>query len=137
MIVTSATANGVPMTVILDTGSEVTMGNPALRARLEARKKLGQGELIEMTSVTGQKLIGEAFRMKRVRIGDVEMTDLVILFADAAIFHSLDLEDRPAVLLGMNAMQAFDKISIDFARKQLRMVVPQHSSIDETRMAAR
>ena len=137
LIVTSATANGVPMTVILDTGSEVTMGNPALRARLEARKKLGQGELIEMTSVTGQKLIGEAFRMKRVRIGDVEMTDLVILFADAAIFHSLDLEDRPAVLLGMNAMQAFDKISIDFARKQLRMVVPQHSSIDETRMAAR
>ena len=137
LILTRATANGVPMTVILDTGSEVTMGNPALRARLDARKRLGEGQLIEMTSVTGQKLTGEAFRLKTVKLGDVVMTDLVILFADAAIFHSLDMEDRPAVLLGMNAMRAFDKISIDFARKQLRMVVPQESSIDATRMAAR
>lgn len=137
LIVTKATANGVPMTVVLDTGSEITLGNPALRARLEARKKLGQGERIEMTSVTGQKLAGDAFRMKRVKIGDIEMKDLVILFADAAIFHSLDMEDRPAVLLGMNAMRAFNKISIDFARKQLRMVVPQHISIDDTRMASR
>ena len=137
LIVTKATVNGIAMTVILDTGSEITLGNPALRARLEGRKKLGQGERIEMTSVTGQKLTGDAFRMKRVKIGDVEMKDLVILFADAAIFHSLDMEDRPAVLLGMNAMRAFNKISIDFARKQLRMVVPQHSSIDDTRMASR
>ena len=50
--------------------------------------------------------------MKRVKIGDVEMKDLVILFADAAIFHSLDMEDKPTVLLGMNAMQAFNKISM-------------------------
>ena len=55
LIVTQATVNGLPMTVILDTGSEITMGNPALRAKLEARKKLGQGERVEMTSVTGQK----------------------------------------------------------------------------------
>ncbi len=137
LIVTMATANGVPMTVVLDTGSEITLGNPALLARLEARKKLGQGERIEMTSVTGQKLVGDAFRMKRVKIGDVEMKDLVILFADAAIFHSLDMADKPSVLLGMNAMRAFHKISIDFARKQLRMVIPQHSSIDNMRMASR
>jgi predicted aspartyl protease len=137
LIVTKATANSVPMTVILDTGSEITLGNPALRARLEARRRLGQGERIEMTSVTGQKLVGDAFRMKRVKIGDVELRDLVILFADAAIFHSLDMEDKPTVLLGMNAMKAFHKISIDFARKQLRLVVPQQSSIDDTRMASR
>jgi predicted aspartyl protease len=137
LIVTRATVNGLPMTVILDTGSEITMGNAALRAKLEARKKLGQGERVEMTSVTGQKLIGEVFRMKQVRIGEVEMRDLVILFADAAIFRTLGMEDKPTVLLGMNAMRSFNKISIDFARKQLRMVVPQHSSIDDTRMAAR
>ncbi|WP_309663134.1 retroviral-like aspartic protease family protein [Sphingomonas sp.] len=137
LIVTTATVNGLPITVILDTGSEITMGNPALRAKLEARKKLGEGERIEMTSVTGQKLAGDAFRMRSVKIGDVEMRDLVVLFADAAIFRSLDMENKPTVLLGMNAMQAFNKFSIDFARKQLRLVVPQHSSIDDTRMASR
>ncbi|HET7816303.1 MAG TPA: aspartyl protease family protein [Sphingomicrobium sp.] len=137
LIVTSARANGVPMTVVLDTGSELTMGNPALRARLEARRRLGEGERIEMMSVTGQLLVGDAFKLKRVEIGDVVLKDLVILFSDAPIFRSLNLDDRPAVLFGMNAMRAFDRVSIDFAKKQLRMVVPQQSSLDSAVMAER
>ena len=137
MIVTSAKANGVPLTVVLDTGSEMTMGNAALRRKLEARRRLGPPELVEMVSVTGQKLIGEAFHMKQVEIGDVILKDLVILFSTAPIFRSLELEDKPAVLLGMNAMRAFDKVSIDFARKQLRMVVPEQSSLEGAVMAAR
>src|SRR5688572_13699019 len=137
LIVTSARANGVPLTVVLDTGSELTMGNAALRGKLEARRKLSQGERVEMMSVTGQKLVGEAFKLKRVDVGDVILKDLVIMFSDAPIFRSLNLEDRPAVLLGMNAMRAFDRISIDFARKQLRMVVPEASSLDWAVMAQR
>jgi predicted aspartyl protease len=137
LIVTSATANGVLMTVVLDTGSEISLGNAALRTKLEARRRLGQAERIEMTSVTGKKLVGDAFHMKRVEIGGVVLQDLVILFADAQIFRSLDLDDRPTVLLGMNAMRAFDKVSIDFARKQLRMVIPEHSGLDAAVMAAR
>jgi predicted aspartyl protease len=137
LVVTSARANNVPMTVVLDTGSELTMGNAALRARLEARRKLGVGERVEMMSVTGKKLVGEAFKLKQVQIGDVILKDLVIMFSDAPIFTSLKLEDKPAVLLGMNAMRAFDRFSIDFARKQLRMVVPEASSLDWAVMAER
>jgi predicted aspartyl protease len=137
LIVTSARANDVPMVVVLDTGSELTMGNAALRAKLEARRKLGVGERVEMMSVTGQKLVGEAFKLKRVEIGDVILKDLVIMFSDAPIFSSLNLENKPAVLFGMNAMRAFDRVSIDFARKQLRMVVPQQSSLDWAVMAQR
>ena len=137
LIVTRADANGVPLTVVLDTGSELTLGNPALRAKLEARRKLGAGEPIEMTSVTGQKLVGEVFKLKRVEIGGVVLRDLLVMFADAPIFRSLKLTDRPGVLLGMNAMRAFDRVSIDFARKQLRMVVPQQSSLDAAVMAQR
>jgi predicted aspartyl protease len=121
LIVTSATANRVPLMAVLDTGSEITMGNAALRARLEARGKLGPPERVAMKSVTGQVLIGEAFHMKTVTFGDVELHDLVILFTSAPIFHQLGLESRPALLLGMNALRAFDKVSIDFGRKQLRM----------------
>jgi predicted aspartyl protease len=137
LIVTRASANGVSMTVVLDTGSEMTMGNAALRAKLEAKRKLGVGERVEMMSVTGQMLVGEAFFMKRVEIGDVVLKDLVIMFSDAPIFRSLNLENRPAALFGMNAMRAFDRVSIDFAKKQMRMVVPQQSSIDSALMAER
>ena len=115
----------------------MTLGNAALRAKLEARRRLGIGERVEMMSVTGKLLVGEAFKLKRVEIGDVVLKDLVILFSDAPIFRSLNLEDRPAVLFGMNAMRSFDRVSIDFARKQLRMVVPQQSSLDWAVMAQR
>jgi len=137
LIVTSARANGTALTVVLDTGSELTMGNAALRTKLEARGKLGDPQPIEILSVTGQKLVGEGFYLKRVQVGEVIMRDLLIFFSNAPIFRSLDLEDRPAVLLGMNALQAFDKVSIDFARKQLRMVVPQQSGLDSAVMAER
>lgn len=137
LIVTSARANGIPLTVVLDTGSELTMGNAALRAKLEARGRLGTPEPVEMMSVTGHKLISEAFYLKRVQIGEVILRNLLILFSDAPIFRSLDLEVQPAVLLGMNALQAFDQVSIDFAKKQLRMVVQEHSSLEPAPMAAR
>lgn len=137
LIVTQAKANGVPLTVVLDTGSEITLGNMALKAKLEARRRLTQPERIEMTSVTGEKLVGDAYYLKEVRIGDVVLRNLVVMFSDAKIFRSLDLESKPTVLLGMNAMQAFDKVSIDFARKQLRMVIPEQSSRDWAVMAAR
>ena len=137
LIVTSARVNGVPLTVVLDTGSELTMGNAALRARLEARGRLGTPEAVEMKSVTGQKLVGEAFYLKRVDIGEVALGNLLILFSDAPIFRSLGLDDRPAALLGMNAMQSFDQVSIDFARKQLRMVVPARTSVNSAARPAR
>ena len=125
LIVTGATANRVPLMAVLDSGSEITMGNAALRGRLEARGRLGPPERVAMKSVTGEVLFGEAFHLKKVTVGDVELHDLLILFTSAPIFQRLGLEDRPALLLGMNALRAFDQVSIDFARKQLRMTISE------------
>jgi len=65
----------------------------------------------------------------------VSLKDLAIVFANAHTFKRLDLENKPALLLGMNAMRAFKKVSIDFASRKLRVVVPEHSSLD-LRMAS-
>ena len=123
LIVATAKANRVPLMALLDTGSEITIGNAALRNSLEARGRLGPAQRVAMKSVTGQILIGEAFHLKSVMIGDVELQDLVILFTSAPVFQQLGFKDTPALLLGMNALRAFDKVSIDFARKQLRMTI--------------
>jgi hypothetical protein len=40
------------------------------------------------------------------------------------------------LLLGMNAMKAFDRISIDFASKKVRFVLPATSMRDDVRLAA-
>ena len=70
-----------------------------------------------------------------MELGGVSLTDLSVAFADAHIFRQLDLDDRPALLLGMNAMKAFDRISIDFAAKKVRFVLPGTSMRKTVRMA--
>jgi hypothetical protein len=69
-----------------------------------------------------------------LKMGPVGLKDLAIVFADAHIFKQLKLDKKPALLLGMNAMRAFKKVSIDFAARRLRLVVPEHSELD-TKMA--
>jgi len=70
LIVTEATANGQPVTVIIDTGSEVTVGNAALRRSLTKSKMLtGPLQQVELESVTGQKLPGEYMFIRELEIG--------------------------------------------------------------------
>jgi hypothetical protein len=75
--------------------------------------------------------------VKKLEMGDVTMTNLAVVFADAHTFRQLGLDKHPALLLGMNALRAFKKVSIDFANKKLRVMLPETGSIDAVRMAAR
>ena len=136
LIVTEATANDQSVTVVVDTGSQITVGNEALRRALLKRKLLsGALQHVELESVTGQKIPGDYMFVRELEVGGIQLKGLAIVFADAHTFKQLNLNDRPALLLGMNAMRAFKKVSIDFANRRLRVIVPEQSSLD-TRMAA-
>ena len=124
LILVDAQADGQKISVIIDTGSAVTIGNPALRARLQQRKKLGTVTPIMITSVTGERTIADYTSIDRARIGGVTIRTMPVAFTDAQIFHRLGLSDRPAMLLGMDVLRGFDKVSIDFANKNVRFIVP-------------
>ena len=66
----------------------------------------------------------------------VTLKNLAIVFADAHTFKQLGFDKKPALLLGMNAMRSFKKVSIDFASRKLRVVVPEHSSLEAVRLAS-
>lgn len=137
LIITRATVEGQQTVIVLDTGAEMTIGNEALRRKLEARRKLRNPQRIEMISVTGNKLVGDAYFIRQVEIGGMTMRNLGIFFADAQTFHTLGLQDKPAVLLGMNAIRAFDRVSIDFESKKLRVLMPEQGMLDQPKLAAR
>ena len=137
LILTEATADNRKLTVVLDTGSEVSIGNMALKRALASRRLLQRNGQVELISVTGEKLVGDYTFLKELEIGGVTLNDLAIVFADAHTFRQMQLDDRPALLLGMNALQAFDKVSIDFANKKLRVLLPAGSSLDRARLAVR
>ena len=130
LVLTQAKANGRSVNVILDTGSEITIGNEALRQALISRRQLAEAQRVEVHSVTGQKIAGDYVHIRSLEIGGVELKDLAIIFADAHTFKKLGLREKPALLLGMNAMRAFRKVSIDFANRKLRVVLPEQSEAD-------
>jgi len=137
LIVTHADADGNDITVVLDTGSEVCVGNDAMRERMQKRGQLTDAGYVELQSVTGEKLPGQYTFVKKLTFGGVDLNGLAVVFANARTFHDLGLDDRPALLLGMNAMRAFKKVSIDFAHQTFKVIVPENGSLGPVLVAAR
>lgn len=120
LIVTEAEFEGHRVTVVLDTGSQISMGNLALQRRL--RRIPLQGP-IELTSVTGEKLKVNYHIATRVRMGGVVMRGLPVAFADIPPFAHFGLQDRPALMLGMDALRAFRRVEIDFPARRVRFLM--------------
>jgi len=136
LIVTDAEANGQRLTVVLDTGSQVSIGNQALRRRLLGNDLVDANKSVELESVTGAKILGDYMFVRELTVGGIGLTNLAVVFTDAHTFKQLGLDNKPALLLGMNAIRAFRKVSIDFANRKFRVVLPEHSAL-ETQVASR
>ena len=134
LILTDAVANGQTVTVVLDTGSEVCVGNEALRQRLLGRNLVDGRETVQLQSVTGDMIAGDYMFVRKLQLGGITLENLAVVFVDAHTFKQLKLDKTPALLLGMNAFRAFKKVSIDFANRKFRVVVPERSEL-ETRLA--
>jgi predicted aspartyl protease len=137
LVMTDAYADSERVSVVLDTGAQYSVGNSALRLALQRRRMISMSGDVELVSVTGEKVIGRLGLVEELEMGGMRMKGLYIAFTDAAVFGQLGLADRPALLLGMNALRSFDKVSIDFASKKLRVILPEHSEIEGARLAAR
>jgi predicted aspartyl protease len=124
LILVDAAFDGERVWVIVDTGAEVSIANEALRRRLQRRGRLGPTVPLEVVSVTGGTRTVDYGVARRVRIGSAEIENLPVGFADVEPFRQLGLVDRPAILLGMDALQLFDRVSLDFANREVRLQSP-------------
>lgn len=125
LILVDAAFDGERVWVILDTGAQVSIANEALRRRLARRGRLGPTVPIEVMSVTGGRRIIDYGVARRVRIGAAELANLPVGFADVDPFRKLGLLDRPAILLGMDALQLFERVSMDFSTREVRLGMPE------------
>jgi predicted aspartyl protease len=137
LVITNAKVDREAVRAVLDTGAQITIGNEALRRRLMRTRGIAQpGGNVEIRSVTGEQLPGDYMVLTRLEIGGAVLRNVAIVFADAHSFKQLGLDRRPAMLLGMNALRAFDKVSIDFANKKLRLILPRHSDSRQLQLAS-
>ncbi len=136
-ILADTEADNNKVTLVIDTGAEVSVGNEALHHKLNRRSNLKRSGQVELHSVAGEKLVGDYMILRELEVGEVTMKDLPIVFADSHAFKPLGLADKPALLLGMNALKGFEKVSIDFARRKLRVVLPEESMLRQSLLASR
>ncbi len=130
LIITDAAFDGQRIVVIIDTGSQTSVANNALRRRLERRGRLHALRPIELLSVTGGRLAVEYGFARQVQLGGALIRNLPVAFADVPPFRQLGLADRPAILLGMDALRLFDRVSLDFANRRVRLLKRDSSSLD-------
>jgi predicted aspartyl protease len=127
LMLIDAEVDGQRVYVIVDTGAQITVGNTALRRALERRHRLGVTAPVRLVSVTGGEFTAEYTLARHIRIGGANIVNLPIAFAEADPFRQLELTDRPAILLGMDALRLFNRVSVDFANRRVRLLLPDSS----------
>jgi len=124
LIVTDARYRGRRISVVIDTGSPVTIGNLALLKRVRTEKSLGQ---IGLLSVTGQWLQADYRLIDTLSIAGIGFQRVPIAFADALPFKKFGLTDTPALMLGMDSLKLFRRVQIDFANREVRFTLPRNT----------
>ena len=122
LIIADALVNDVKTAVIIDTGAQASVGNMALLERLRRSRASGENT---MTDINGQDLTGQVRICERLSIGEMNLTDIPILFVDTPPFDALGFADRPALILGMNELKLFRRVAIDFNKRQVLFDLPR------------
>ncbi|MCR5878793.1 retroviral-like aspartic protease family protein [Phenylobacterium sp. J367] len=121
LVILDAEVGGVKVAAFIDSGSQVTVGNRALReAAVRARPELAvRLAPVPLISATGQTARGEFATLPPVRLGGLAIHEVLGVFADLHIFDLWKLNDRPALLVGVDVLRHFQDVTLDFGRKQV------------------
>jgi predicted aspartyl protease len=123
LIITDARIDGVRTIVVIDTGAQMSFGNEALARRLRARR-VDPAELYDINGAVAQ---GHLHVAGKAKIGQMDLRNLPIMFTPSPAFHALDLENRPAMILGMRELRLFRRIAIDFQTRRILFDMPSSS----------
>jgi predicted aspartyl protease len=122
VLVVDASIRGVRTKAIIDTGAERTLGNLALLEAVSARRRgRGPSRYTDVYGATPEISKGESVFAPSVRLGDVTVNRIEITYGDFPIFKAWQLENRPAMLIGMDVLGVADALVFDFSRRELRV----------------
>jgi predicted aspartyl protease len=112
----------VRVRAVIDTGAQRTLGNTPLQRALRLR-----GD--DKDPLTHTKVIGatpdqpdaRVLAAPVIRLGDAEVSQVHIIFADLHVFRLWQLADEPALIVGMDVLGTLESLVIDYRRKELHL----------------
>ena len=125
LILVDAKLRDVFVYVILDTGAQNSIGNPVLRRMLTTGDpKRDLFTSTQIFSVTGQTTWAEFETVNHLTLGKIVVNNVPVAFASLHTFKIFGLEYKPALLLGMDILSKFKRVSVDFKRREVTFVTP-------------
>ena len=117
LVLVDAQANGEPIFVILDTGAQNSLGNQALE-RLLSSLHNPNSKHDDVISVLGNRTAADLNQIEEIRLGGILLSHVPIAYADLETFRQFGLQHKPAMLLGMDILRLFRRVSVDFLRRE-------------------
>jgi predicted aspartyl protease len=117
--------DGVRAAAFIDTGAEVSVSNPALYAELQRnfpKRQLLLGRE-GLYGVTGGSILGVVTNVDEIRLDQLDLTYTTLVVAGLEVFTDWGLSRQPALLFGMDCLRRFERVTIDYGRKELRFEV--------------
>jgi hypothetical protein len=122
--------DGVPATAFIDSGAEVSAANEPLLAALAARNpSFGEMGSIRLIDITGGEIFGKVAMVNKIGLtAALTFTHCPLVIADFLVFEVWGLRHRPALLIGMNLLRQFGRVSIDYGLQELRFDLAAYRS---------
>jgi predicted aspartyl protease len=119
LVILDAQVGEVRVAAFIDSGAQVTVGNRTLRdAVVHTHPEFGvRLAPVPLISATGQTAEGEFAPLPVLRLGGMQIYEVLGVFADLHIFDLWKLNDRPAILIGIDVLRHFHEVALDFGRK--------------------
>ncbi len=120
MILDMRVGRRIKVKAVIDTGAERTLGNLALQNEINKRRR-GKHEVVSaiVHGATPDIADGDMQLVKEATIGDMTLTNFEVIFADFHVFKHWELDDEPAMLIGMDMLGVLDRLVIDYRRNEV------------------
>lgn len=132
----NALMRGERVHAIIDTGAERSLGNQALLHALSLQRRAqdpaSDTQVLGATSHTAE---GNLLVIPTIHLGSVAIRNMWVTFGDFEVFRLWDLEDEPAIVVGMDVLGTVAALMVDYANAELR-ILPK-GSVERQRIRLR
>lgn len=113
------------VSAMIDSGSELSLCNSNLLRLLERTQRTpAQRRTIELVTIMGEPFSGELVYLPFLRLGGLHLGNVPVVHTDAHVFRIWGLDDKPAILLGMDLLREFRAVTLDFGRAYVLFDMP-------------
>ena len=129
LTIVDADMRGKRISAMIDSGSQVTVCNAALRRLVENEQPSGKDSLprVRLEAITGEAFWGDMLYLPFVRLGGLQLGNVPVVHADLHVFNLWDLNKAPALVIGMDLLTQFNAVALDYGRSVVRFDISEDS----------